>query len=82
MGLEGEAAQITAQAIVLGLAPVERRDGATLRRLAQVERAHLLASLLDMPIDDAPIAFRQASEQHEQQFIIAQRRTTAQSLTH
>ncbi|MOA40169.1 hypothetical protein D3C78_1620140 [compost metagenome] len=71
MGLDGQAAHVTAQAIVSGLAPVERRDRPALRRFAQVQRTHLLASLLDVAIDHTPITFRQPPEQYKQQLIVA-----------
>jgi hypothetical protein len=71
MRLDSQAAHVTAQAIVPGLAPVERCDRPALRRLAQVQCTHFLASLLDVAIDHAAIAFRQPPEQYKQQFIIA-----------
>ena len=66
--------------VVSGFAPVECGDGPALRWLAQVQRAHLLTRLLDVPIHHSSIALGQPAQQYKQQLIVAQCRTATQTL--
>ncbi|KWV88851.1 hypothetical protein PFLmoz3_01746 [Pseudomonas fluorescens] len=81
MGLRLEHPQVTANPVAAGLATVEGADRAALGRLTHVQCAHLLARLLDMSVDNPAITLGQASQQHKQQFVVAQGRAPTQAFT-